>query len=106
MYTAAKQEDSKDDAMNKTRRATEDAKHGIHRVKRDIHDTADTVLDDLEGIKDNLNEMATKAGRQVREYAEHAEENFVSHVREKPVTSIAIAAGVGALIGAMFFRRS
>lgn len=71
-----------------------------------------SIGDNLTDIKDSLGEIASVERERVREaYSEGkerlkaAERRFEDYVREKPVRSLAVAAGLGALLGFLVGRR-
>jgi ElaB/YqjD/DUF883 family membrane-anchored ribosome-binding protein len=102
MYTAARNDDLKEDATQKARAAADDIRKGARRLKEDaetdIGEAASAVREDLESI-------ARQAGRYVHDLANSTEESMVTKVREKPVTAMLIAAGAGFVIGALLSRR-
>jgi len=81
-----------------------DAKNTAYSAKRDFNNaTSDVKID--------LNDVAAKAGRQVRGFIDSATDQFasasdavVSEVRSNPVRSSAIALGVGLFLGALLRR--
>jgi len=100
MFTAANKE-GMDHAQTKGHHAAEEAKKGAFRVKRDV---SNDLSDAAESIRDDLQDMARYAGRQVREFAGDAEGALTTRVREKPVQSILIAAAAG-FVASLLIRR-
>jgi len=56
-------------------------------------------------VRDDLRALGREAGRVVREKATDAKESFEGKVRSHPLKSLAIAAGLGALVGYLLRRR-
>lgn len=82
---------------------------------KDISNAARNLRNEAEEsvveIKDDLRDVANKAGRKVRNFIDtasgevtHARDVVTDHVKAKPVQSAAIALGAGFLLG-MLFRR-
>lgn len=102
MYTtSAEKETLKEKGAN----AAADISEGTRRVKSDIRGTVHAVRDDIEDI-------ARHAGRQMRDLANSAEESVAAatetvtgRIRDNPVQSTLMALGAGFLLG-LFFRRS
>ncbi|MBW4091886.1 MAG: DUF883 family protein [Proteobacteria bacterium] len=77
---------------------TEDAKDQIARLRAQVESLMrDRVEPALAGAADR----ADRAFGAVREQAD----SLSSRVRDQPLTSLLVAAGVGAIIGLVFFRR-
>jgi ElaB/YqjD/DUF883 family membrane-anchored ribosome-binding protein len=100
MYTAAEKEALNEKGSN----IAADLSEGTRRVKSDIRGTVHAVRDDIE-------DMARQAGRQVRDFASSAEEKVAAatetvtvQIRENPVQSTLIALGVGFFLGFLFRR--
>ncbi len=77
---------------------------GVTRLKEDFRQTSGEIRDDLEAV-------AGRAGRKVREYVDtagdeltHAADSITSQIRSKPVQSSLLALAAGLVLGA-FFRR-
>lgn len=94
MFSANTKEAAFETASNATKTA--------YSAKRDLKDAA-------QGI--DLNDVAAKAGRQVRSMIDaasdqlaDASDKIVSEVRANPVRSSAIALGLGLVLGALFRR--
>jgi len=81
----------------------------VTSVKDDIKAAAAWVKSDMgeaaENVRDDLQDLANRTGRHARELAESTEEALNVYMRENPIKTTAIAAGVGLVIGALFFRR-
>jgi len=90
MFTSA----TRPEAADKT---VDDIREGARRVKGDVRDAANAVREDL-------NDLARQAGGYVRELADQTEETLLGRIRENPVQSALIAAGIGFVAG-MLFRR-
>jgi len=58
-----------------------------------------------QAVRDDIEEIAHQAGRYVHDLANSSEENLTQKIREKPVASLLIAAGVGFVLGALLTRR-
>ena len=63
------------------------------------------VIEAAGHVRDDLRELGVEAGHVAREKATDARESFVEKVRENPLKSLAIAAGLGALVGYLLRRR-
>lgn len=102
MYTAARNDDVKDDATQKARAAADDIRKGARRLKDDVeHDISGAAS----AVREDLQDFARQAGRYVHDLANSTEESMVTRVREKPVATMLIAAGIGFVVGALFTRR-
>jgi ElaB/YqjD/DUF883 family membrane-anchored ribosome-binding protein len=93
MFTSA----PRNDAEATTRKVVDDASEGARRVKGDVREAANAVREDL-------NDLARQAGGYVREFADQTEENLLGRIRDNPVQSTLIAAGVGFVLGFLFRR--
>jgi ElaB/YqjD/DUF883 family membrane-anchored ribosome-binding protein len=113
MFTSSHESKHKD--ANTKERAKSAANHvddGMRRIRKDARNTMGQVHSDLEGIVQNV-------GERVREFVETAEEgliqakdsiidatdNVTAQVRRKPLPAMAIALGIGVLVGAFLRRR-
>jgi ElaB/YqjD/DUF883 family membrane-anchored ribosome-binding protein len=63
------------------------------------------VIESAGHVRDDLRELGVEAGRLAREKATGARERFEDKVRDNPLKSLAIAAGVGVLVGYLLRRR-
>ena len=77
---------------------------------------AQLAMRSAEDVADRAMRLAEEAAREARviagelredaeEWAEENAENLRSKVREQPLTSLLIAGGIGAFLGAIFLRR-
>lgn len=87
-----------------------DAAHPLSRdlsdlrtsVRTGLHDTAQTGRQALHAVGD----AAAHTARNLRSSAMEARDKAAHCIAERPFTSVAIAAGIGALVGAaIMFRR-
>jgi ElaB/YqjD/DUF883 family membrane-anchored ribosome-binding protein len=94
------------DAPTPTPTATERLREQAHTVGEDLRTLGGVAK---EAADEKLTE-ARRAAREVylesRQRAEGELDRFSAHVRENPLQSIAIAAGIGALIGLLLRRRN
>ncbi|MCA9254979.1 MAG: DUF883 family protein [Phycisphaerales bacterium] len=65
------------------------------------HAGLEEIREQLAAVSEDLRGLATSAGQAAEGQLYPAE----AYIREKPVKSVLIAAGVGALLGAIFLRR-
>ena len=95
----------------------------MSRTEQDIHGTGEAIRDTARQVKENVSALgsqmrdvaseklsnlkgqAAEYYRQGKIRARAMEEDVVDYIREKPVQSILIAAGVGLLLGVFFRRR-
>ncbi len=94
MFTSATRSN---DAMETGAKTADDIRDGAKRVKGDVRDAANAVREDL-------NDLARQAGGYVREMTDQTEETLFTYVREKPLQSLGIAAGIGFALGFLFRR--
>ena len=83
-------EDAAEDAKSFVGRATDAVSHGFD-------DAADFVTNGVKNLTDSAADMTEWTGDRLSALRER--------VQEKPVQTLAIAAGVGALLGYLFLRR-
>lgn len=102
MYTAARNDDPKDDATHKARAAADDIRKGARRLKDDVETD---VGEAASAVRDDLQDFARQAGRYVHDIANSTEETMVTKIREKPVAATLLAAAVGFIVGALLVRR-
>jgi ElaB/YqjD/DUF883 family membrane-anchored ribosome-binding protein len=86
-------------------------KHAGERGTERLRDLADTATDQLKGAADRAQELAGDVSRQAREYGEKAQDAarqvrpFVEKsLREQPMTTLAAAAAIGFVLGALWKR--
>jgi ElaB/YqjD/DUF883 family membrane-anchored ribosome-binding protein len=86
-------------------------KHAGERGTERLRDLADTATDQLKGATDRAQELAGDVSRQAREYGEKAQDAarqvkpFVEKsLREQPMTTLAAAAAIGFVLGALWKR--
>ena len=75
------------------------------KVSRDIKETADIVTDSAQEKLGQVRENATEFCEQRRDNVHGVLCDFEQYVRARPVKSILIAAGIGALFGRFWMRR-
>lgn len=102
MFTTKENGKARD--INEGGRPVEAMRESLRRVKGEARAAANSMRDDL-------NDMAHHAGRQVRDMMDSAEDRLsdaaggvAARIRDNPIQSSAIALGVGLVIG-MLFRR-
>ena len=95
---------AKDTMINEGGRAANDAEAAVRRSKKSAQDAARAIKEDLE-------EIAHRAGCHARELADSAgdnigdiSENVTSKIRKKPIQSVAAAVGIGLVLGILFRR--
>ena len=82
--------------------STDKIREGAKELKQAVTDTAKQKYDEYsETAKKKYDEYKDTAKDAVSKYSNQATE----YVQENPMTSLAIAFGVGALIGMVMFRR-
>jgi ElaB/YqjD/DUF883 family membrane-anchored ribosome-binding protein len=86
---------STDEESAKMGRAADDLKESAQRMKEHVGDCAGTVKDDLQ-------DLARKAGRRVHDLTDAGTARAI--LRDKPIQTLGIALGVGFIAG-MLFRR-
>jgi ElaB/YqjD/DUF883 family membrane-anchored ribosome-binding protein len=86
-------------------RLASDIEEGVHAIKDDVHEMGSK-------LKNDLSEIARDAGRKARQYVDSGEQSLsgVTHavaelIREKPVQSGLIAAGIGFALGLLLRRK-
>ena len=105
------------DAMEKVRdpaaNAVADIKEHTQRLGNDLADRSSDARSAMRGAFKSARKSAGRMGREVshgydvaRDYTVHGAEEAWSFVRARPVVSIAIAAGVGVLLGGLLLARS
>lgn len=72
-----------------------------NRTKVADHTGMEDIREQAVAVGEDVRELARTAGKAAIDQMDPIEE----YVREKPIKSLLIAAGVGALIGAVFLRR-
>jgi ElaB/YqjD/DUF883 family membrane-anchored ribosome-binding protein len=74
----------------------------------DLESELDTLREDLSRMTDQLTQFATQKGRDaveaVRGAAENVTDTVEESIQERPMTTIALAVGLGFLIGAIWRR--
>jgi ElaB/YqjD/DUF883 family membrane-anchored ribosome-binding protein len=79
------------------------AEHG--GIADQIHDTAVGLTDNLRDVAVGARDMAAEKYKKSRDAAMRWEHNIESHIAEKPLQSLLIAAGAGFLLGMLWRRR-
>jgi ElaB/YqjD/DUF883 family membrane-anchored ribosome-binding protein len=91
-----------DDVQDKARQVTDDVKRGAERASREIRRGAERARETYDEVteraRQTYNKVQTRAGDVTREVSRF--------VRDNPGKSIAIAAGVGFLLGLLARRRN
>ena len=116
MFASASEEKSaraaKEAMMNEGGAAANEAREKARRFRDDIRDTAKNVEENLEEGASRLKRDAYELGRNAHkawDSAEHKIEDMgttlAERVREKPISSIAIAVAVGFFASVLFRRR-
>ncbi len=67
-------------------------------IRNAAHENVDKVIDNVENISSDTKEKVV----QIKEKAIETRENFDDYIKTNPEKSILIAAGIGAVIGALF----
>ena len=67
-------------------------------VRHGAHDRVDKIMDKAE----NINERSKEKLSHIKEKASMMKEDIDGYIRQNPEKSVLIAAGIGAVIGAMF----
>ena len=82
------------------------------RVREKLAETTENVMDighiAKDAITERLGSLKSAAAHGVQEgkaRLHDLEENFEERVREQPIKYVMIAAGIGALVGLLMFRR-
>jgi ElaB/YqjD/DUF883 family membrane-anchored ribosome-binding protein len=77
-----------------------DINSAVHEMGKDVREFIETAVDSAgEGISQAKEKMS-----QAKEKISDATDAVTDHIREKPISSAAIALGIGVFLGA-FFRR-
>ncbi len=74
-------------------------------VSKDLREMGDTVRDAAQEKLGQVRENATEIYEQGRDNVHGVLCNFEQYVRERPVKSLLIAAGIGLLFGRFWMRR-
>ena len=74
-------------------------------VSRDQQELGATVCDTAQEKVEHLRAGAADGAREGRDNGEQVERGFAQYVREQPLKSILIAAGVGLVLGRFWMRR-
>ena len=78
--------------------------HAASGIADHLHDAAVGLTDNLRDVAIGARDMAAEKYKKSRDAAVRWEHDLESHIAEKPLQSLLIAAGVGFLLG-MFWRR-
>ena len=92
------------------------ASHAKNRVREAVDEEVPTITEGLQTAADAVKRLAGDSVDAVRETAnefmdqgrakaQEVSESLETHVREKPVKSVLVAAGIGFLLGVFFVRR-
>jgi len=73
-------------------------------VKENLKDVSNAARDMAQEKLGEAREVAGQYYQQGRERAQALEQNLETYIKEQPVTSIMVAAGVGFLIGVLWSR--
>jgi ElaB/YqjD/DUF883 family membrane-anchored ribosome-binding protein len=87
-----------------TRGVTEQMRDTARQVKDDVRALGTQMRDVANEKMHGLKDQAAEYYRQGKIRARAIEEDMVDYIREKPMTSLLVAAGVGVLLG-IFLRR-
>jgi ElaB/YqjD/DUF883 family membrane-anchored ribosome-binding protein len=77
----------------------------IASARGDVSDRLSVIGDDLRTLGKQVRQGATRQLHAVGDRVKDAGENFGEVVRENPYRSLLIAAGVGTVVGLLFWRR-
>ena len=91
-----------DDVQDKTRKVTDDVRRGAERASKEFRRGAERAKD----AYDDVAHKARQTYRKVQTKASDVSHEVQRFVRDNPGKAIAIAAGVGFLIGLLVRRRS
>lgn len=90
---------------------TRSIKESANKLKNEAQQDIEETREGLEVVKDDLRDVANRAGRRVRNLidtasseATHVKETVTHQIQDKPVQSALIALGAGFLLGALFRR--
>lgn len=90
---------------NRSASAMSAIKEDVANVRDDLralgHDVAAAGTDAARSVADSAGASLDAAGR----YARRAQERTADFVGERPLTSVLLALGVGAVLGGLFFSR-
>jgi len=78
---------------------------GDSTLQDDLSGMADTVRKEVRRELDRVREAAGEMVDRGRESVERVRENVSDRVRERPLTSVLIAGGIGMLLGMLAARR-
>ena len=95
---------SRADAGNAPEGITSQIKDKASEVAGNVRDTASQLRDSATEQYQNAKDAATEYYQAGREKAAQWEDQLETYVREQPVKALLIAAGVGAIIGAIWKR--
>jgi len=95
---------SRADAGSTPEGITSQIKDKANEVANNVRDTASQLRDSATEQYQNAKDAATDYYQAGREKAAQWEEQLESYVREQPVKALLIAAGMGAIIGAIWKR--
>ncbi|HRX86290.1 MAG TPA: hypothetical protein P5572_14820 [Phycisphaerae bacterium] len=84
-----------------TRSSKNDVATSAQRFRDDLKSTGQTMKDELGNLAGDAKDIATDAGRAARRSIEPVE----GYIRDNPMRTALIAAGIGVLVGALFIRR-
>ena len=75
--------------------------HAAELTEVELHDAQDRILTKFSSLRYAAKGLAVEAGRQFN----HGVEVTTDYVKEKPVQSVALAIGIGALLGIIIGRK-
>ncbi len=81
-----------------------DLKQSAQQVGQNLRDLGGQARDAATQQYDQLRDQATEYYEQGRERAREMEQSLEQYVQEKPIQSLAIAAGVGLVLGILWKR--
>ncbi len=97
-------------AITATQRATDTAASKLHQGLDNLRDDVPFALSRLSATADGLlaegAERARETAQAIRNRAEPIQRQAEAHIRKKPIQSVLLAAGVGALITLLLTRSS
>jgi ElaB/YqjD/DUF883 family membrane-anchored ribosome-binding protein len=96
---------NREDLRQAAETAKETARKGIHAAKETLNEGYETARDKLHEGYDYAREQLHHAYDTARERGSEAIDSLESTIREHPLAALAVAAGVGVVIGLMMRSR-
>lgn len=76
----------------------EEISNAIEKIIKKAQPAIDSTSDQVNEVIEHSYDVARKKINQVQRTLEHTSDNITSRIQEKPIQSVLIAAGVGALV--------